>query len=63
MAAKRSHTNRKHSKFRPGAVLKQPQSPAGVVRTKKGKAANMGLVDPMAPSWRNPPFLGTFRVP
>ena len=63
MAAKRTHSNRKTTKFKAGAVLKQPQSPAGVVRTKKGKAANLGLSDPMAPSWRNPPFLGTFKVP
>jgi hypothetical protein len=63
MKGKRTHTNRKTTKFRPGAVMAQPSSPAGKMRTKKGKIANLGFPDPMAPSWRNPPFLGTFKVP
>jgi hypothetical protein len=63
MAGKRTHTNRKTTKFKPGAVMAQPSSPAGKVRTRKGKTANLGLTDPMAPSWRNAPFVGTFKVP
>lgn len=42
--------------------MAQPSSPAGKMRTKKGKVANLGLTDPMAPSWRNPPFVGSFNV-
>lgn len=60
---KRSHSNRKSTKFKPGAVLAKPSSPAGKVKTKKGKVANLGLNEPASPSWRNPPFNGTFKVP
>lgn len=60
--AKRTHTNRQRTKWKPGAVMQQPQSPAGVVRTKKGKKANLGFNEPAAPSWRNPPFNGSFNV-
>jgi len=60
--AKRTHTNRTRTKFVPGAVMACPSSPAGKVRTKKGKTANLGLTDPMSPSWRNPPFVGSFNV-
>lgn len=63
MAAKRSHSNRKATKFKPGAVMAQPSSPAGKMKTRKGKTVNLGLPDPMGPSWRNPPFVGTFKVP
>ncbi len=38
----------------------QPSSPAGKVRTSKGKVANLGLVDPAAPSWRGAPYVGWF---
>lgn len=62
MPSKRTHTNRKTVKWKPGAVMQQPQSPAGVRRTKKGKKANLGFNDPMAPSWRNPPFRGSFNI-
>lgn len=61
MSKRVPHSQRQRTKFKPGAVLKQPQSPAGVVRSKKGKAVNMGLADPLAPSWRNPPFVGSFN--
>jgi hypothetical protein len=60
MAVKRTHTNRTTKKFKPGAVLVQPSSPAGKVRTSKGKIANLGLVDPAAPSWRGAPYVGWF---
>jgi len=61
--AKRTHTNRSRTKWKPGAVLQQPQSPAGVMRSKKGKAVNLGLNEPAAPSWRSAPFQGTFVTP
>lgn len=61
MKAKRTHTNRTRTKFRPGKVMAQPSSPVGFAKTKKGKTANLGLADPLMPSWRNPPFVGTFK--
>lgn len=62
MAAKRTHSNRKTTKFKSGAVLAKPSSPAGKMKTRKGKTANLGLSDPMAPSWRTGPFIGTFKT-
>lgn len=53
---------KKKKKWKPGKVMAVPSSPAGKMKTKKGKTANLGLPDPMAPSWRNPPFVGTFKV-
>lgn len=61
MEDKRTHSNRKKTKLKPGAVMARPSSPAGKMRTSKGKVANLGFPDPMAPSWRNPPFVGTFK--
>jgi hypothetical protein len=60
MGAKRSHSNRKTTKFKPGAVMVQPSSPAGKVRAKGGKTVNLGLIDPAAPSWRGAPYTGWF---
>jgi hypothetical protein len=53
---------KKKTKIKPGKVMAVPSSPAGKMKTKKGKTANLGLTDPMAPSWRNPPFVGTFKL-
>jgi len=54
---------KKKKGWKPGKVMAVPSSPAGKMKTKKGKTVNLGLPDPMAPSWRNPPFTGTFKVP
>jgi hypothetical protein len=54
--------DKKKKKFKPGKVMAVPSSPVGKAKTKKGKTVNLGLPDPMAPSWRNPPFTGTFKV-
>lgn len=59
---KRNHTNRKTTKMKP-VQLYQPQSPAGKVRNKKGKTSNLGLADPLTPSWRGAPYKGAFITP